>query len=180
MTCTAMAAPTWRMAMSTAAPERPQPRVAEGGPPRAGRRTFLAIGAGIAGAAVAPPARAASAAGRVPGLAKVTGSEHWTTRQAGGETIRLFMWRKRLAGAKGAAPRGTLLFVHGSSMASTPVFDLQVPGKPEYSVMDRFARLGYDTWCLDHEGYGRSTKTRDVNCDIANGADDLAAVSEYA
>ena len=165
--------------MSTAAPERTRPRVAEGGPPRAGRRTFLAIGAGIAGVAVAPPARAASAAGRAPGLAKVTGSEHWTTRQAGGETIRLFMWRKRLAGAKGVAPRGTLLFVHGSSMASTPVFDLQVPGKPEYSVMDRFARLGYDTWCLDHEGYGRSTKTRDVNCDISNGADDLAAVSEY-
>jgi pimeloyl-ACP methyl ester carboxylesterase len=29
------------------------------------------------------------------------------------------------------------------------------------------------------EGYGRSDKKRDINCDIANGADDLAAASEY-
>ena len=151
---------------------------------RGSRRGFMLAGAGLAGAALsasasgadAPAVRAHKSAGRV---ARVTGSEHWTTRQAGGETIRLFMWRKRLADTKSLSPRGTLLFVHGSSMASTPVFDLQAPGKPEVSVMDRFARLGYDTWCLDHEGYGRSTKTRDVNCDIANGADDLAAVSEY-
>ncbi|MCZ7599820.1 MAG: alpha/beta hydrolase [Gammaproteobacteria bacterium] len=29
------------------------------------------------------------------------------------------------------------------------------------------------------EGYGRSDKHRDITCDIANGADDLAAASEY-
>ena len=29
------------------------------------------------------------------------------------------------------------------------------------------------------EGYGRSDKTRDINCDIANGADDLAAATDY-
>jgi pimeloyl-ACP methyl ester carboxylesterase len=29
------------------------------------------------------------------------------------------------------------------------------------------------------EGYGRSDKTRDINFDIANGADDLVAASEY-
>jgi pimeloyl-ACP methyl ester carboxylesterase len=29
------------------------------------------------------------------------------------------------------------------------------------------------------EGYGRSTKTRDIFCDIANGADDLAAATDY-
>src|SRR5438093_11324782 len=29
------------------------------------------------------------------------------------------------------------------------------------------------------EGYGRSDKHRDIYCDIANGADDLAAVSQY-
>ena len=45
--------------------------------------------------------------------------------------------------------------------------------------MDVFARLGYDTWCVDMEGYGRSDKRRDINCDIANGADDLAAATEY-
>jgi len=153
-----------------------------------GRRDFLALGAGVAGAAtaaVAMPAGAVAAdaagtSGRAGhGFAKVSGREYWTTRVAGGETIRLFMWRKRLASARGRSPRGVILFVHGSSMASTPVFDLQIPGRPRMSVMDHFARLGYDTWCLDHEGYGRSTKTRNVNCDIANGADDLEAVSDY-
>jgi pimeloyl-ACP methyl ester carboxylesterase len=59
------------------------------------------------------------------------------------------------------------------------VFDLQIPGRPESSTMDWFARLGYDTWCFDCEGYGRSDKTRAVNADIACGADDLAVVSEY-
>ncbi len=164
--------------MSIAAPER-KPRAPTQAPRQPGRRALLALGAGIAGAAAAPGAEAAAGPARAAGLARVVGSEHWTTRTAGGETIRLFMWRKRLAATTGKAKNGVILFVHGSSMASTPVFDLQVPGKPHLSAMDRFARLGYDTWCLDHEGYGRSTKTRDVNCDIANGADDLEAASQY-
>ena len=45
--------------------------------------------------------------------------------------------------------------------------------------MDYFAARGFDTWCVDMEGYGRSDKTRDINFDIPNGADDLAAASEY-
>ena len=45
--------------------------------------------------------------------------------------------------------------------------------------MDAFARLGYDTWCVDCEGYGRSDKSRPVNADVSCGADDLAAASEY-
>jgi pimeloyl-ACP methyl ester carboxylesterase len=45
--------------------------------------------------------------------------------------------------------------------------------------MDWFASRGFDTWCMDHEGYGRSDKSRAINCDIPNGADDLAAGSEY-
>ena len=37
--------------------------------------------------------------------------------------------------------------------------------------MDYFAGKGFDCWCVDMEGYGRSSKERDINCDIANGAD---------
>ena len=105
----------------------------------------------------------------------VTGTEHWTAKQAGGEKVRLFLWRKRTLNS----PKGTVLFVHGSSVSSTPVFDLQIAGRPESSTMDWFARLGYDTWCMDCEGYGRSDKSRPVNADISCGADDVAAVSEY-
>ncbi|HKT20728.1 MAG TPA: alpha/beta fold hydrolase [Stellaceae bacterium] len=103
----------------------------------------------------------------------VTAQEHWTEKG----DVRLFLWEK----VKGdpAAARGTILFVHGSSMASQPTFDLQVPGRPHSSVMDYFAALGFDCWCVDMEGYGRSDKTRPINCDIANGADDLGAASAY-
>jgi pimeloyl-ACP methyl ester carboxylesterase len=45
--------------------------------------------------------------------------------------------------------------------------------------MDWFAERGFDTWCMDNEGYGRSDKHRPINSDISNGADDLAAGSEY-
>ena len=100
----------------------------------------------------------------------VEGVAHWAQK---GE-VQLYLWRKNAGGG-----RGTILFVHGSSMASTPTFDLQVPGVPESSAMDLFAAEGYDCWCVDMEGYGRSTKDRDIICDIANGADDLAAASAY-
>jgi pimeloyl-ACP methyl ester carboxylesterase len=101
------------------------------------------------------------------------GQEHWTKKG----DVKLFLWEKR-ATTQGA-PRGTVLFVHGSSMASQPTFDLQVPGRPHSSVMDWFAGQGYDTWCVDMEGYGRSDKSRPINFDIANGADDLSAASDY-
>ncbi len=103
----------------------------------------------------------------------VPGREHWATKG----DVRLFLWEKAATPSPGS--HGTILFVHGSSMASTPTFDLHVPGQPDRSAMDYFARLGYDTWCVDMEGYGRSSKHRDINCDIANGADDLEAASAY-
>jgi pimeloyl-ACP methyl ester carboxylesterase len=105
--------------------------------------------------------------------AAIRGQEHWTKKR----DVRLFLWEKRASEQPPAA--GTILFVHGSSMASTPTFDLQVPGRNDSSIMDYFAARGFDTWCVDMEGYGRSDKTRDINCDIPNGADDLAAASEY-
>jgi len=89
--------------------------------------------------------------------------------------VKLFLWQKPTAGAK----KGTVLFVHGSSMASQPTFDLQVPGRPDSSVMDWFAARGFDTWTMDNEGYGRSDKSRPINCDISNGADDLVAGTDY-
>jgi pimeloyl-ACP methyl ester carboxylesterase len=45
--------------------------------------------------------------------------------------------------------------------------------------MDWFARRGFACVSVDMEGYGRSDKSRDIPCDIANGADDLAAATQY-
>jgi pimeloyl-ACP methyl ester carboxylesterase len=134
------------------------------------RRDFLATGAGLAASTLL-----ASCASAPVQAGAVAGTEHWTTKRTAAGDVRLFMWRKRLADA----PRGPLLFVHGSSVQSVPAYDLQIPGEPQSSVMDWFARLGYDTWCFDCEGYGRSDKWRPVNADIACGADDLASVSDF-
>jgi pimeloyl-ACP methyl ester carboxylesterase len=109
-------------------------------------------------------------------MSKVTwtgGVEHWTQKG----DIKLFLWEKK---ANPKVPHaGTIFFVHGSSMASQPTFDLTVPGRPDSSPMDWFAARGFDTWTMDNEGYGRSDKHRDINFDISNGADDLAAGSAY-
>ena len=105
--------------------------------------------------------------------AAVTGVEHWTDK---GPEVKLFLWEKFVGSPEG---KPAVLFVHGSSMASTPTFDLSVPGRADSSVMDWFARRGFVCWCVDMEGYGRSTKTRDIFCDIANGADDLTAATDY-
>ena len=120
-------------------------------------------------------AAAGEGKGKTP-LAEVVMSEHWASKPVDGGAVRLYLRRKRLRRAV-TTPRGTVLFVHGSSVSATPVYDLQIPARPESSVMDWYARLGYDTWCVDCEGYGRSDKSRAINADIACGADDLAAAS---
>src|ERR1700716_2507487 len=105
--------------------------------------------------------------------ARLTGTEHWTDKG----DVKLFLWNK--CAVDPGQSTGTILFVHGSSMASQPTFDLHVPGRPDSSAMEYFAGLGYDTWTMDNEGYGRSDKNRAQNNDISNGADDLAAGSAY-
>ena len=100
------------------------------------------------------------------------GTEHWTRKG----DVKLFLWHKP---STSGAPKGTVFFVHGSSMGSQPTFDLEVPGRPHSSVMEWFAARGFDTWCMDNEGYGRSDKSRPINCDIPNGADDLEAGTAY-
>jgi pimeloyl-ACP methyl ester carboxylesterase len=108
-----------------------------------------------------------------PSKNTISGQEQWTRKG----DIKLFLWEKAAPAAQ--AKRGTILFVHGSSMASQPTFDLQLPERPGSSTMEWFAERCFDTWCVDMEGYGRSDKQRDINFDIANGVDDLAAASDY-
>jgi pimeloyl-ACP methyl ester carboxylesterase len=148
------------------------------------RRKFLAastvlpaLGMGL-GASAAQAHEAAKGSARSK-LAPVHGSQHYTHKQVDGQDIRLYLWRKQVRDHAHTRRKGTIVFVHGSSMAGTPVFDLRVLGRPDYSMMDWFARLGYDTWCPDMEGYGRSDKSRNINFDISCGADDLLAVSDY-
>jgi hypothetical protein len=50
---------------------------------------------------------------------RTVGTEHWTNK---GSDVRLFLWNKHAGDPSG--PAGRILFVHGSSMAGTPTFDL--------------------------------------------------------
>ena len=106
--------------------------------------------------------------------AAIKGEDHWTTKDG---NAKLFLFEKCAGDPKSTT--GTILFVHGSSMAAQPTFDLQVEGRPDSSAMDWFARRGFDCWSVDMEGYGRSTKDRDNNAPIAQGADDCFAAASY-
>jgi alpha-beta hydrolase superfamily lysophospholipase len=101
--------------------------------------------------------------------------EYWAKKDTPRGEVSLYMFRKRAAGPKpGENPLPVLFLVHGSSISSRPSFDLTVPGHGEYSVMNTFARYGFDVWTMDHENYGRSSRT-DGNSDIASGVEDLKA-----
>ena len=97
-------------------------------------------------------------------------TEYSTAKQRNGAEIKLAIYRKRI----GEAPRPVLFMVHGSSNSARSSFDLSVPSGAEYSMMDAFARYGFDVWTMDHEGYGKSART-DGNSDIASGVEDLKA-----
>ena len=143
---------------------------------RFARRSFLkgaglGVGAGFLGGAVPP---IALAQGAPPGDAAIWSNEYWAKK--GGVALNLF--RKRVGAAvAGEKPLPILFLVHGSSISARPSFDLTVPGLGPYSLMDAFARYGFDVWTMDHENYGRSART-EGNSDIASGAEDLKAAAQ--
>ncbi|MEP7068774.1 MAG: alpha/beta fold hydrolase [Usitatibacter sp.] len=125
------------------------------------RRHALLAGMGLAAAPALPLAAGA------PSAARVVADEFWADKKG----VRLWVYRKRLEGVQ---PTGRLFCVHGSSYSGKTMFDLQVPGREGYSMMDHFARLGFEVWTMDHEGYGHSQKTSS-NSDVQSGVEDLKA-----
>lgn len=146
-----------------------------------GRRALLkslgVAGAGTVAAAMLPLSRA-NAAGATPISASTSGSsngnqpvyaeEYWAQKNG----VKLWVYRKNTSPE--GAPKAVLFLVHGSSYSSKTMYDLQVPNRINYSMMDYFARLGFDVWTMDHEGYGHSDRTSSFS-DIASGVDDLKA-----
>ena len=102
---------------------------------------------------------------------KITNAEYWAQKG----NVKLYVYRKRVVNAVQGTP--VLFLVHGSSASGRSSFDLNVPGRDDYSLMDHFAGLGYDVWTVDHEGYGRSDRT-DSNSNIPSGAQDLTAAMQ--
>src|SRR6266851_7983719 len=141
--------------------------------PLARRAVVKGAGMGLVAGTLAQAMPMQSAVAATAEGGEIWSSEYWAKK---GDTP-LWMFRKRLGAPKpGEPPRPVLFFVHGSSVSSR-VFDLHVPGHGEYSVMDEFARHGFDCWTMDHENYGKSGRTSG-NSDIASGAEDLKAAVE--
>ena len=92
--------------------------------------------------------------------------------------VQLAMYRKRLsAPAPIEKPLPVLFLVHGSSLSALASFDVAGPAIGDYSLMNYFAARGFDVWTMDHEGYGRSSRT-EGNSDIASGVADLRAAAD--
>jgi pimeloyl-ACP methyl ester carboxylesterase len=99
----------------------------------------------------------------------IRADEYWV---ADGD-VKLYVYRKRLRQPPAArAPMPVLFLAHGSSVSSVPSFDLKVPGASDYSMMDAFARWGFDVWTMDFEGYGKSSRTGG-NSDIQRSVYDM-------
>jgi pimeloyl-ACP methyl ester carboxylesterase len=98
--------------------------------------------------------------------------------------IEVFLRSKRPEGSA-AAPARTLLMVHGAGFGASTTFDVPLAG---VSWMDYVASRGFDVWCLDIRGFGRSSRLpeqsrpADQGQPIARGADaqrDLAAAITF-
>ena len=69
--------------------------------------------------------------------------------------IDIFVRNKRPTNLAKYTPERTLLFVHGSTYPAHTGFDMPLGGQ---SWMEAIAARGYDVYCLDVRGYGRSTR----------------------
>ena len=69
--------------------------------------------------------------------------------------IEIFVRNKRPADLAPFTPERTVLFVHGSTYPAHTGFDIPLGGQ---SWMEFIASRGYDVYCLDVRGYGRSTR----------------------
>ena len=78
-----------------------------------------------------------------------------------GQRVGLYLREKASAEAiarfeAGSPPEGrVVLFVHGGSVSSVPDYDLDYQ---DYSWMGFLAAAGFDTFAMDHTGYGRSPR----------------------
>ena len=101
----------------------------------------------------------------------VTGVEHWVEHA----NLRLQIWEKFVDTAAG---KPVVVLAHGSGVGGRESFDLQVPGKPSYSLMDFLARAGFDVFAPDVRGFGRSTRP-DGRMTTAEASADLDAAVSY-
>lgn len=96
--------------------------------------------------------------------------------------IEVFLRSKRPENAPASSAR-TLLFCHGATYPAHAAFDLPLAG---VSWMDYIAGRGFDVWCIDLPGYGRSTRPAamgqppEANPPLVRGEEAVAAIGAAA
>ena len=99
---------------------------------------------------------------------------------SGDPGIEIFVRNKRPEEMTRFVPSRTLLFVHGDTYPAHTAFDLPLGG---LSWMDYIASRGFDVWCMDIRGYGRSTRPPEMaqppqaNPPIVRGSTALADIT---
>jgi len=79
--------------------------------------------------------------------------------------IEIYVRNKRPADLTRFTPERTVLMVHGSTYPAHTGIDLPLGGQ---SWMDYIASRGYDAYCLDVRGYGRSTRPKAMSEPMQN------------
>lgn len=101
----------------------------------------------------------------------IISTEHWVEHNGS----KLYLFEKCQGNSIG---KPIVVLAHGSATAGRESFDLQVAGKPSYSLMDFLAGEGFDVFALDVRGFGRSTHP-DGHITTADASEDLNAVVDY-
>src|SRR6202000_1378923 len=101
-------------------------------------------------------------AGRSRGLSPPADAFHRSRLEPsrGHTTPNMYVRNKRRADLAAFTPERTLLIVHGSTYPAHTGFDLPLGGQ---SWMEFIASRGYDVYCLDLRGYGRSTRPKEMD-----------------
>ena len=102
---------------------------------------------------------------------QIIGTEHWVEQNG----VKIFVWEKYLENSE---RKNLVVLAHGSATAGKESFDLQVPGKASYSLMDFLAREGFDVFAMDTRGFSRSTHPEGLMT-TKDASDDLNAVVDY-
>lgn len=137
------------------------------------RRSLLAAPAIAAAPGLLQPARA-------QGAPSIVTEEYMVPTPTQG--IEVFLRSKRPENAP-ASPARTLLFCHGATYPAHAAFDLPLAG---VSWMDYIAGRGFDVWCIDLPGYGRSTRPAamgqppEANPPLVRGEEAVAAIGAAA
>src|SRR3954464_9979165 len=112
-----------------------------------------------------------AAADAIAAQPQVSSAEHWIEKDG----IKIYLWEKFAGTAQG---KPVVVLAHGSATAGKESFDLQVPTKGSYSLMDFLAGEGFDVFALDTRGFGRSTHP-ETHFTTQQASEDLNSAVDY-